>query len=118
MDELIQRFSPDRLQVSGKFHAILGRLLGGQTWTEPSYVEIAVSEDGFVFGAMPDGHSVLLGGVSALSDNLRGVVDTLELTTSERIRVATIIESNVTVHGDNFDPFEILGVSRPDPSLN
>jgi hypothetical protein len=118
MDELIQRFSPDRLRLSGKFYAILGCLLGGQKWTEPSYDEIAVSEDGHVFGALPDGHSVHLAVVSDLEDNLRGVADTVGLTASERIRLATIISDNVTVHGDNFDPFEILGVSRPDPSLN
>jgi len=51
MDELIDRFSPDRLRVSGMFHAILGRLLGGRTWTEPSYAEISISIDGYVFGA-------------------------------------------------------------------
>jgi hypothetical protein len=118
MDELIERFSPDRLKVSGKLHAILGCLLGGQRWTEPFYAEIAVSIDGGVFGGLPDGHSVFLAVVSDLAENLRGVANAVGLTAPERVRLATIIEANVTVHGDNFDPFEVLGVSRPDPRLN
>ena len=118
MDELIERFSPDNLNVSGKFYAILGCILGGQTWTDPSYVEIAVSTDGFVFGAQPDGHSVFLAGQSALEENLRGVVDAVGLTEAERIRLASIIEANVTDHGDRFDAYEVLGVTPPDPRLN
>ena len=118
MDELIERFSPDNLNVSGKLYAILGCILGGQMWTDPSYIEIAVSTDGFVFGALPDGHSVFLAGLSALKENLRGVVDAVGLTESEKVTLAGIIEANVTDHGDNFDAFEVLGVTPPDPRLN
>jgi hypothetical protein len=118
MDELIRRFSPDRLTVSGKLYAILACLLGGQRWTEPSYDEISVSTDGFVFGALPDGHSVLLAELSSLEENLRGVVDAVGLTEAEKVRLAGIIESNVTDHGDRFDAFEVLGVDRPDPRAN
>ena len=117
MDELIERFSPDRLRVSGRLHAILGGLLG-QKWTEPWYIEIAVTSDGHVIGALPDGHSQYLAVVSDLETNLRGVVDTLGLTAPERLRLAGIIEANVTVHEASFDPYETLGVTRPDPLMN
>lgn len=117
MNELIERLSPDRLQVSGKLHAILGGLLG-QRWTEPWYTEIAVTSDGHVIGALPDGRSEYLAVVSDLENNLRGVADTVGLTASERLRLAEIIEANVTVHEDSFDPYETLGVTRPDPLMN
>lgn len=117
MDGLIQRFSPDRLNVSGKMHAILGVLLG-QRWTEPWYAGIAVTSDGHVIGTLPNGHSEYLAVVSDLEENLRGVVETVGLTASERLRLAAIIESNVEVHGESFDPYETLGVTRPDPRLN
>lgn len=117
MDELIERFSPDKLRVSGKLHAILGGLLG-QQWTEPWYAEISVTSDGHVIGALPDGHSEYLAVVSDLENNLRGVVDTLGLTKSERLRLAEIIDLNVTVHEGSFDPYETLGVTRPDPLMN
>jgi len=118
MDELIERFSPDRLNVSGKLYAILGCLLGGQRWTEPWYAEIAVTSDGHIIGALPDGHSEYLAVVSDLEENLRGVVDAVGLTASERLRLAGIIESNITVHEHSFDPYETLGVTRPDPQMN
>jgi hypothetical protein len=118
MDKSIGRFSPDRLRVSGMFHAILGCLLGRQRWTEPSYDETAVTTDGHVLGALPDGHSVYLCLASDLKDNLRGVVDAVGLTDREKVRPATIICDRVTVHGGAFDPFDALGVNPPDPSLN
>ncbi len=118
MDELIDRFSPDRLRVSGVFHAILACLLGRQRWTDPSYDEIAITTDGHVLGALPDGHSVYLCLASDLTENLRGVADAVGLTESEKLRLAALISDNVTVHGDSFDPYDALGVSPPDPSLN
>ena len=118
MDELVERFSPDRLKVSGKFYAILARLLGGQQWTDPSYAEIAITSDGHIIGALADGHDVYLGLVSDLVDNLRGVVDVVGLTEQEKVKLATIISLNITVHGDSLDVFDALDVSRPDPGLN
>jgi len=118
MDDLIERFSPDRLNVSGRLYAILGCLLGGQRWTEPWYEEIAVTSDGHVIGALPDGHGEYLAVVSDLEENLRGVVDAVGLTRDERLRLAEIIEANITVHENSFDVFETLGVTRPDPRMN
>jgi len=67
---------------------------------------------------MPDGHSVFLAELSSLEENLRGVVEAVGLTPAERAHLASIIEANVTDHGDEFDAFEVLGVRRPDPRLN
>jgi len=117
MDELIDRFSPDRLNVSGKLYAVLGALLG-RRWTEPWYEEIAVTSDGHVLGALPDGRSEYLAVVSDLEENLRGVVDAVGLTSAERLRLAEIIESHLTVHENSFDVYETLGVIRPDPLMN
>lgn len=112
IDSLTGKFHPNRLAVSGKMTALLARLLGGYRWTDPALVEIALTSDGNIFVVNEgDVRSTFLeGNVEDLKWNLRGVVDVVDVTHHERIRLAFLFMSNVTNHGADFDPFEFLGL--------
>ena len=74
LKELKLKLHPTRLSVSGKFSAILACMLG-ETWTEPSIVELCVTSDG-VLMARRQGHlgfDHVEGHVADLMRNIEGV---------------------------------------------
>lgn len=107
--DLTEKFR--NVKVSPLFKAMLARLLGGYDWTNPSIVELAIDHDGNLFMSRTDDpRSAMCGHISDLKRNLQGVVDALELTRDEKIRLSVLIGANVTNHGADFDPFEFLGL--------
>jgi len=115
-EELVAAFSPDKLQVSPKFSAILCYLLGGDEWTTPSLISLATTSDGHLVGRDNgrrgyDTGGVYLGDLSDLNANLAGVADVLELTPEERVCVAAIMAQHLNVDNwGNWNPWVALGV--------
>jgi len=68
------------VQVSDKFHAILGCLLG-ETWTSPRLIELVSTPDGHLLGRCEGEHSfkVFLGDTDDLIRNIHGVAGVAEL---------------------------------------
>jgi len=111
-DDLTSRFSPERLKVSGMFTAILARMLGGFSWTEPAIFELCLTKDAVLAVREGDiGANDFLCSVEDLMRNLRGVVDVVDPTHDERLRLASLFGANVTDHGSGFNALEAVGLA-------
>ena len=68
------------VQISDRFQAILGCLLG-EDWTSPRLVEMAVTSDGHILGRCDGGaeFKAFLGEVDDLIRNIHGVAPVAEL---------------------------------------
>ena len=81
---LVEKLGPGRVQVSPKFRAILGCLLG-EVWTEPCIDALCVTSDGILLArhAGDIGFNHVEGVVEDLLRNLEGLAEVAQLTPEE-----------------------------------
>jgi hypothetical protein len=94
---VVTKLSPDRLQVSGKFTAILGYILD-QRWTDPELTDMCVTSDGLLLGQQEGdiGMNEILGTKEDLGRNLYGVAEAVGLDPLETGELFEAVNSRIT----------------------
>jgi hypothetical protein len=92
---LIRKLDPSRLRVSGKFHAILGCMLG-QRWTTPRITALCITSDGFVLAeeAGDVGFNHLIGDEADLRRNIRGVCRAVAASQAETTYLLGLVDEH------------------------
>jgi hypothetical protein len=81
-EAVVEKLSPNRVKVSGKFTALLAFLLD-QSWTEPEITALTITSDGILIDSSSGLANDILGDVGDLERNIRGVAEVAELTAAE-----------------------------------
>lgn len=108
-EAVVEKFSPSKLKVSGKFTAILACLLGGEEWTNPPIAELCITADNFLMARMEGdiGFNDFVGSGDDLARNICGVIETVGLNEEEKKIFGNLAAQNIQVWND-FDVYQVV----------
>jgi len=111
-EELVEKFAPKHLRVSGEMTAILGCLLNHPEWSEPQMHELIVTSDGCLLGRKAgDCGANEFFALEDLIANLSGIIAVLKLDAVQAKTVANIMQGNMISFNPTFDLAVSLGLA-------